>query len=750
MVAQRRLLARLRELMARGAGSLPELVRLVAGELVSEVCSIYALQPGDILELVATEGLRPEAVGRTRLRVGEGIVGLVAATASALNLPDAQNHPAFAYRAETGEEPYASMLAVPVRRAGRTLGVIAVQNRNLRRYDASEVEELETVAMLLAEVLAASGVEDSAGEGVGATVPRRFPATSLVPGLAMGPAVVLGAAPAPGRLLAENTDAELARLNQAVAKMQKGIDALIEAGLPPDAGGRSADAAASREILDAYRLVAADAGWLKRVADAIHGGLSAEAAVHRVAGDLRDRMRRITDPYLRERLADLEDLAGRLLGALNGGTSTGKAAHGAILLARRLGPAEVLDWHGRGIAGFAVEDGSAGSHAAILARALGLPAVTVARGLLDTAEDGDPVILDAAETPAGCQVILRPEQDVIALYHRALDARTARQAGYAVLRDLPSITRDGTEVTLMLNIGLALELVQLEATGAAGIGLFRTEIAMLAQGAIADVPEQAAVYANVLDAAGDRPVLFRTLDLGGDKLLPGSDLPAEENPAMGWRSLRIGLDRPALLRRQLRALLLAAGGRALSVMFPMVATVAEFRAARALLQAEAARVRPAPDSLRVGTMLEVPALMFQLPALLKEVDFISVGTNDLMQFLFAADRGTPALANRYDLLSPSMLELLAVLSDQCRAAGVSLSVCGEAAGRPAEALTLIGLGIETLSMPASSVLPIKALLRDVDLPAFRQVLAAIRRTAGPAASLRDPITAWAKEHGVQL
>ena len=750
MVAQRRLLGRLRELMARGAGSLPELVRLVAGELVSEVCSVYALKPGDILELTATEGLRADAVGKTRLRVGEGIVGLVAATGSALNLPDAQNHPAFAYRAETGEESYASMLAVPVRRAGRTLGVIAVQNRNLRRYDVSEVEELETVAMLLAEVLAALGAQDSAGEGLGATVPRRFPASVMVPGLAMGPAFVLGAAPVPGRLLAENAEAELARLNHAVTAMQKGIDALIAAGLPQDAGARSADAAASREILDAYRLVAADAGWLRRVADAIRGGLSADAAVHRVAGDLRDRMRRITDPYLRERLADLEDLAGRLLAALNGGATLNIPMPGAILLARRLGPAEVLDWHGRGIAGFVVEDGSSGSHAAILARALGLPAVAVARGLLDTAEDGDAVILDAAETQAGCQVILRPEQDVIALYHRALDARSARQAGFAALRDLPSTTKDGTTVTLMLNIGLALELPQLAVTGAAGIGLFRTEIAMLARGAIADVPEQAAVYARVLDAAGDRPVLFRTLDLGGDKLLPGSDLPEEENPAMGWRSLRIGLDRPALLRRQLRALLLAAGGRALSVMFPMVATVAEFRAARALLQAEAARVRPAPVSLKVGTMLEVPALMFQLPALLKEVDFISVGTNDLMQFLFAADRGTPALANRYDLLSPPMLELLSSLADQCRAAGVSLSVCGEAAARPVEALTMVGLGIESLSMPASGVLPVKSMLRDVDLVAFRQVLAAIRRTAGGVASLREPITAWAREHGVSV
>ncbi len=751
MVTQRRLLARLRDLMARGAGSLPELVRLVAGELVSEVCSIYALRPGDILELMATEGLRAEAVGRTRLRVGEGIVGLVAATGTPLNLADAQNHPAFAYRPETGEEQYTSMLAVPVRRAGRTLGVLAVQNRSARRYDAAEVEELETVAMLLAEVLAAAGAEETAAEGLGATMPRRFPGTVLVPGLAFGPVVVLGAAPVPRRMLADDIGEELARLNHAVAAMQQGLDELIAAGLPSDG---TAASTASREILDAYRLIAADAGWLKRVGDAIRGGLSAEAAVHRVAGDLRDRMRRVTDPYLRERLADLEDLAGRLLAALDGGGEMAPVPPGAILLARRLGPAELLDWHARGIVGFVVEEGSAAGHAAILARALDLPAVAGARGILETAEDGDLVIVDADETPggglSGCQVILRPEADVQIVYRRALDAVLARAAGYAAIRDLPALTRDGTRVRLMLNIGLALELAQLDATGAEGIGLFRTEIAMLARGAIADVPEQAAVYARVLDAAGPRPVLFRTLDLGGDKMLPGSDATIEENPAMGWRSLRIGLDRPALLRRQLRALLLAAGGRELSVMFPMVATVAEFRAARALLLAEAAKVRPAPAALHIGTMLEVPALMFQLPALLKEVDFISVGTNDLMQFLFAADRGTPALAARYDLLSPPMLDLLDTLATQARAAGVSLSVCGEAAARPAEAITLVGLGIEALSMPASGVLPVKALLAQLDLAEFRRVLAAIRRTGAGAASLREPIVAWAREHGMAI
>ena len=738
MSTPRRLLARLRHLMAHGAAPMPELVGLVASELVSEVCSVYVLRPGDLLELAATEGLRSEAIGRTRLRVGEGIIGLVAATGQMLNLPDAQNHPSFVYRSETGEEPYASMLAVPVRRAGRTLGVLAVQNRAPRRYDGDEVEVLETVAMLLAEVLATAGATDGAEEGIAATVPRRFTGNPLVPGMVIGPIVRHGAAQPPRRLLADDPIEEQIRLTRAVEEMQRGLEELISARLPDGDG--------PREILEAYRLVAADAGWLKRVNDAIRSGLSAEAAVHRVAGELRDRMRRIVDPYLRERLADLEDMVGRLLTTLGAGSAPMFVPPGAILLARRLGPADLLDWHARGVAGVVVEEGSANGHAAILARALGLPALGGARGIVDIAEDGDEALLDADEG----LLVLRPELEVKQAYDREMQARGLRQARWATLRDRPSVTADGTPVQLMLNAGLALELAQLDATGAAGIGLFRTEIAMLARGTIPDVPEQAAVYARVLDAAAGRPVVFRTLDLGGDKLLPGSPAAEEENPAMGWRSLRIGLDRPAVLRRQLRALLLAAGGRPLTVMFPMVATVAEFQAARGLLRAEAARVRPAPERLSVGTMLEVPALMWQLPELLREVDFVSVGTNDLMQFMFAADRGTPALAGRYDVLSPAMLNLLAQLQAAAAAAGVALSVCGEVAGRPLDAMTLVALGITTLSMSANGLPAVKEVLASVDLPAFRAVLASIRRTGAGAASLREPIAGWAREHGLPV
>ncbi len=739
MPGTRHLLARLRALMAGGTAdadaTLRALTRLVAGELVAEVCTVYAIRPGDLLELAATCGLNPEAVGRTRLRVGEGIVGLVAATGTIQNLPDAQNHPAFAYRPETGEDSYASLLAVPVRRAGRTLGVLAVQNRAPRRYDNDECEVLETVAMLLAEVLAGAGAIDGAEQGVGGTLSRRFAANPLAPGIAIGPVVLHGMGAPLRQLLAEDPDAELARLAAAGTTMRRTLEDLIETRMPDGDGARA--------VLEATRLVARDGSWMGRVREAIAGGLTAEAAIHRGMNEVRDRMRRITDPDLRERLADLEDLAGRLLAALDGGADVTQVAQGSILLTRRLGPAQLLEWHARGIGGVLIEEGSAGGHAAILARALGLPALGGARGVMEAVQEGDAAVLDADEG----QVILRPEGGVVAAYRRALQVREAVEAGYAAQRHRPARTADGVPLTLMLNVGLTLEMEQLDTTGAAGIGLFRTEIAMLARGAVADVADQAAIYARVLDAAGPRPVRFRTLDLGGDKLLPDAAPQAEENPAMGWRSLRIGLDRPALLRRQLRALLLAAAGRPLSVMFPMVATMSEFRAARDLLRAEAARVRPAPEQLFVGSMIEVPSLLFQLPALMREADFVSIGSNDLMQFLFAADRGTPALANRYDLLSAPALDALEMIERAAGAAGVELSVCGEHASRPLEALVLAALGITTLSMPAASLLRQKAMMARVDLAELRGLLAALRRNDHGAASLRELIATWAREHG---
>ncbi len=720
-----------------GDAALPALARLVAEESGFKVCSIYIERPGDILELLATEGLNPAAVGRTRLRVGEGIVGLSAATGRVMNLADAPHHPSFAFRPETGEEKFASMLAVPVRRSGRTVGVITVQDEAVCAFDQAVIDELEIIGLLVGEILEHAGAAVRAEEGVAATVPRVFSGVALTTGVATGPVVLRRRRSASGPLLAEDSTSELLRLHAAMERMQRGLDEL-HGRLPLG----TADGEASREILDAYRLVASDAGWLRRVSDAVHDGLSANAAVQRVAAEVHDRMRRVTDPLLRERLADLEDMAGRLLDEL-GGAPAAASAQGAILIARRLGPAELLQWHEAGIAGVAIEEATPAGHAAILSRALGLPALGGIRGVVSAAEPGDHVILDAG----GGDLFLRPEQELRQLYERMLATRVEEAP---VGGPRLTSTHDGEPVHLMLNMGLALELDLLDRTGAEGVGLFRTEIAALARGSVPDIAEQTALYSRVLDAAGDRPVIFRTLDLGADKLLPGEEPAHEDNPAMGWRSLRLGLDRPAILRRQARALLTAARGRPLSIMFPMVATVAEFVAARGLLLMEAERICPAPAPLRIGAMLEVPALLFQLRDFLNLTDFVSVGSNDLAQFLFAADRGASELAGRYDFLSSPMLTLLEQVQREADAASVPLSLCGEAAGRPAEALALAAIGFRTLSMSAASLPSVRAALMQVDLARFRPVLGAMREAARSGESLREPIVTWAREHGIEM
>ncbi|OYV40865.1 MAG: phosphoenolpyruvate--protein phosphotransferase [Rhodospirillales bacterium 20-64-7] len=734
----RQLFARLRESLASGAASLPDIAELVARELPADASVIYVARPGEVLELAATHGLNVGAVGRTRLRVGEGIIGMVAASGDALNLADAPNHPRYVYRAEIGEDAMVSMLAMPVKRAGRILGVLSVMSRQARVFAPVEVESIATVAMLLAEILARAGATDLPEEGFSDTLPRRYAGHVLSPGIARGEILAYGATAPIARLLTDDPAAELVRLEEAVEAANRSLDGLIASSLP---GGN-----APRDVLDAYRMVAQSAGWLTQVRDAIQDGLTAETAVDKVARNLRERMRRIADPYLRERLADIEDMIGRLMVALGGMAPKPERAEGKILLVRRLGPADLLDWHARGIAGVAIEEASPSGHAAILARALGLPTLAVDRGAVEAAHQGDLALLDAE----GATLILRPEPEVIQVYDRALAARSIRAAELAAYRDRKAVTRDGTAMCLLLNVGLALELDQLERTGADGIGLYRTEIAALAAGGIPDVAGQAAEYGRVMDRAAGRRVQFRTLDLGADKLLPGEAAQTEENPAMGWRSLRVALDRPAILRRQLRALLLGAQGRPLSVMFPMVATVEEFRAARDLLETEAARIRPAPESIEAGTMLEVPSLLFQLPGLLAEADFVSLGTNDLMQFLFAADRGTPELADRYDTLSAPVLEMVERLVVACGEAGVPLSICGEAAGRPLDALVFAAIGVTTLSMAGNAILPVKALLVEADLDELRPVLRELRRTGAAGGSIRDPLTAWAREHHLPI
>ena len=746
----RRLLGRLRDVMA-GTGTAQErldnIVQLIAADMEAEVCSAYIMRAGDILELCATQGLFPESVHSTRLRVGEGLVGVIAATARPLALSDAQAHPAFAYRPETGEEVYHSLMGVPILRSGRVSGVLVVQNRSQRHYTDEEIEALQTVAMVLAELVAAGALvdveEQHPTDGI-ATLPHRLDGVRLNSGLAIGTAVLHQPAIVIRQLVAEDPEAESLRLDLAIVEMQRSIDRMLSSSELAHGGEH-------RDILETYRMFAEDRGWLGRIREAVESGLTAEAAVQKVRDDTRARMKQITDPYIRERLTDLEDLANRLQHHLSGGATTAAVeteAEDVVLVARNMGPAELMDYDRKRLRALVLEEGSPTAHVAVVARALDIPVVGRVKGAIAQIDAGDQVVVDGDNA----QVLVRPSEDVQAAVESRLAERRTRKAAYQALRELPAVTLDGVAIGLFMNAGLLIDLPELEATRADGIGLYRTELPFMTRQDFPNVADQTELYARVLDQAQGRPVVFRTLDIGGDKVLPYLPETVEENPAMGWRALRISLDHPAMLRQQLRALLLAANGRPLSVMFPMVAEVAELVAARRILDMELRQLerrgQPSPSSLRVGAMLEVPALIWQLDGLCRLVDFVSVGSNDLMQFLFAKDRGNARLAERYDVLAPAALSCLAEIVRGADRGGVALSLCGEMAGSPVEAMALIGLGFRNLSMSPSAIGPVKAMIRTLDVAPLRQYLTDATRHTNH--SLREKLREFARDHGVSI
>src|SRR5215210_3863706 len=700
------LLRRLREIMAEPVSAqdrLDKIVILIAANMVAEVCSVYVMRGDGVLELYATEGLNREAVHLTTMRAGEGLVGLIASTAEPLSLSDAQTHPAYSYKPETGEEVYHAFLGVPLLRAGNTLGVLVVQNRTYRVYTEEEMEALQTTAMVLAEMIATGELQALAPVDTGIALRRPLyqKGIALADGVGLGHVVLHEPRVVVKNLIAENIETELERLEEAIGEVRTSIDELIQRGDVAHHGEH-------REVLETFRMFAHDQGWLRRMREAVLSGLTAEAAVERVQSDNRARMLRQTDPYLRDRLHDLDDLANRLLHRLVGRNlvaERGSLPDNAIIVARSMGPAALLDYDRSRLRGLVLEEGSPTSHIAIVARALGIPAVGQVENAASLVEPGDAMVVDGGVG----EIQIRPTPDVEAAYAQKARLRARCQEQYRRLRNVPPVTRDGVKIDLQLNAGLLLDLPHITETGAAGVGLFRTELQFMVAERMPSSAEQQALYGAVLAAAGDRSVTFRTLDIGGDKILPYMQAIEDKNPALGWRAIRIGLDRPGLLRAQLRALLRAAAGRPLKIMFPMVATCDEFERARTILQREKAYLNrhkhPLPSELKLGVMVEVPSLLFQLDDIATTADFLSVGSNDLMQFLFAADRENRLVANRFDPLNSASLRALKLVAERSEAAGCPVTVCGEIGGRPLEAMALIGPGFRQLSMSPASIGP---------------------------------------------
>ena len=747
----REILTRLHEVMAARSNAqakLNNVVQIIGEAMGSEVCSIYLLREG-VLELYATRGLNQAAVHVTKLALGEGLVGTIAEDMATLNLDEATSHPDFAYKPETGEELFHSFAGVPIVRREDSVGVLCVQHLDPRRYEEVEIEALQTVAMVISELIANSGlVDDKRKDGSSArnTAPVRLAGLKLVDGMARGFAVYHKPRITIEHTVAEDTEAERHRVYSAFDKMREQIDKMANQA---EFGGDGEH----REVLEMYKMFAYDEGWSRRINEAIDSGLTAEAAIERVQQRTRMRMRQIDDPLLADRMHDLEDMSNRLLRTVSGQLGSAAKAglrQDTILIAKNLGPAELLEYDRRRLKGVVLEEGSLTAHVTIVARAMGVPVIGRVKDVWRNIADGDPLLLDATQS----SIFVRPNAPMDEAFESKLIVSQKKRASFAALKNEPPISKDGTRITLMVNAGLRDDVAALNVTGADGIGLFRTEFQFLVSATMPQRERQQRLYRDVLEAAGDRPVVFRTVDIGGDKALPylHQDEIIEENPAMGWRALRIALDRDTLMKAQARALLEAAAGRTLNVMFPMVCEPWEFEQARAIFVAQhawlTARGKRTPLGIRYGAMLEVPALAETLDILLPQLDFISIGTNDLTQFLFAADRSHPKLAERYDWLSPAILRFLRRVVEPCRAANVPVTVCGEMGGRTLEAMALIGLGIERLSITPAAIGPVKAMIRSLDIAPLRLHMAQLLQH--PPRKMRDALMDWAILHHVDV
>ncbi|MBF9032224.1 phosphoenolpyruvate--protein phosphotransferase [Rhodobacterales bacterium HKCCE3408] len=736
----RKLLSRLQATMADGGAGqerLDRITHLIADSMGTEVCSIYLLRDPDTLELCATEGLAPEAVHVTRMRLGEGLVGRVARRARAINTANAPSERGFRYMPETGEERYSSFLGVPIQRLGERLGVLVVQSKEERQFSDDEVYALEVVAMVLAE-MTELGAFTGEGEAMSARHknPVMFRGVVGQEGTAMGRVYLHEPRVVVTRPISDDPEVEVERLQKAVDELRVSVDQMLS-HVAPGSGEQV-------QVLEAYRMFANSRGWMRRMEEDIARGLSAEAAVEKEQSAARARMETVPDAYLRERLQDLDDLSNRLLRLLTGqGQDTGaEMPDDPVLVARNIGPGELLDY-GRKLKGVVLEEGSVGSHAAIVARALAIPLVINAARITQEALNGDLVLIDGDQGI----VHLRPEETVKTAFRDKIAMQAAAQERYASIRDKPAETRDGQVISLTMNAGLMADLPSLPSSGAEGVGLFRTELQFLTRAQVPRRGELAALYSRVMDAAGGKRVVFRTLDIGSDKVLPYMKPTDEPNPALGWRAIRVGLDKPGVMRMQLQALIRAANGRPLTIMFPMVAQLDEFTDARDHLlremDREAALGHKLPEKLEIGAMLETPSLAFAPRKFFELADFVSIGGNDLKQFFFAADRENERVRRRYDTLNVSFLTFIEQIVHRCADADTPLSFCGEDAGRPIEALCFAAMGLRSLSMRPASIGPVKSLLLRSDLREVRKVINAAR--AEGTQSVRPAVTDWLRQ-----
>lgn len=704
--------------------ALDVIVSRVRAAMNTQVCSVYLLDPEvNSHVLMASEGLRKESVGHVSLQLDEGLVGLVARNAEPVNLEDAQAHPNYHYLSETGEERFSSFLGVPIIHHRKVLGVLVVQHREKRSFTTGEEAFLITLSAQLAGVIAAA---DASGaiQGIGPSGRRRadtrFSGISGAAGVAIGHAVVVFPQAdlklIPARLV-EDIDAQLGAFQAALTAVRRDIRQLsnsVSQQLRPE----------ERELFDVYVRMLDDDALGGEVMDRIHKGNWAQGALAEVALDHINAFEQMKDPYLRERATDIRDLCSRVLSHLQQSEAAVPRIYPehTILVGEDLAPSMLMEVPRERLAGIISVKGSGNSHVAILARTMGVPTVMGAVDLPYRKLDGRLLIVDGYSGV----IYTNPTDQLMTRFREMIKEEEQLIRGLEVLIDKPSITTDHHRVRLWVNTGLMSDVVRSLDHGAEGIGLFRTEVPFLLSEQFPSEDEQAAIYREQLQAFAPKKVTMRTLDIGGDKSLPY--FPIEEaNPFLGWRGIRVTLDHPEIFITQVRAMLRASEGlNNLQIMLPMVSNLEEVQRARQVIKRALLELREEGRDVimpPVGVMIELPAAVYLTRALCQMVDFVSVGSNDLTQYLLAVDRNNPRVADLYSSFHPAVLGALQHVVQAAHAEGKQVSICGEMAGDPGAAMLLMAMGFDILSMSASSLLKIKAVIRAISLETAKSVLA---------------------------
>ena len=646
---------------------------------------------------------------------------------------------------DISEAENVSILSVPVLRLNNTAAVIVLIKGGTEGYSEQQTELVETLALVLPDLLSTKEFIEHRNQIIkekGIVVRDVLHGTRMNKGYGVGKAVLHRRHRELTNIFAENIELEKSKLAEGRRRMVEYIDSKLS-----QAGNYLGN---TTDIMEAYKMFALDKGWYKKITADIEKGYTAEAAVEHVYEDMWNKLSATNDAYLKERLYDLRDVSDRLRSFIAGGEALNPVAadEDIIIIAQTMGPADLMDYNYDHIRGLIIEDCTPTMHVVIVAKALNIPVVAKIHGIVKEIKSGEVIAVNGQEAV----VYTHPSETLINEYRKKSVSLKKVFADLQALSTKPTVTLDGLKINLAMNYGLDLDYEYIKPTNCDGIGLYRTEITFMSADKMPDVESQERQYKRLFDALGNKKIIFRSLDVGSDKFLPYWGEIKEDNPAIGWRSIRITLDRRAILRQQIRAMLRAAVDKELNVMFPMISTVQEFLDAKETLlleyEREKQRGKPTAKSVKVGIMIEVPSILFQLDEILQEVDFVSVGTNDLYQFVYACDRGNPRLSERYDVLSAPFLKLMKTIVDKANQYKVYCSVCGEMAGNPLEAMCLIGLGYQNLSVSGASYANIKKMIMSMryeDVSDYVKSLLKSNKT-----SLRPQLIAYAYDHTIAI